>query len=221
MYIPASRLSSHPASVAPIFSLAYLLSMALTAKQKAFVEAYLSSSAAWFEGKSKVRNSYLNATEAARQAGYKSPASSGHEALTKPEVRKAIADRMREMEMRTEQLIQREFDVATTDMTDFAPVFEEVNIPRMLRRAKELGIGHVIKNIYQTKEGVKLELYDAHEARRLLGQRLNLWDDSDQKFDVTKLPPILLGIIGAPTDEILDELDKVRALWKQLADSRK
>ena len=183
--------------------------MALTGKRRAFVEAYLSGSAEWFDG--EVRNSYLNGTQAARQAGYAHPGTEGSRLLQNVEIRAAIDERMRSLEIRTEQIIAREFDVATAGIGDFAEVLEQVNMPRMARKAKELGIAHLIKKIKETQHGIEFELYDAHEARKLLGQRLNLWEGEDQKFDLSKIPPILLNVISASPKEILETLDQLRA----------
>jgi len=183
--------------------------MALTAKRRAFVEAYLSGTAERFTD-GRVRNSYLNATQAARQAGYAKPEVEGSRLLANVEVRALIDERMRDMEVRTEQIIAREFDVATSDMGDFAEVYEEPNVPRMLRKAKELGISHLIKKVKDTKDSRELELYDAHQARELLGRRLKLWEDEALAFDPSKIPPILLNVMSATPAEVLEALDRLR-----------
>ncbi len=183
--------------------------MALTGKRRAFVEAYLSGSAERFVD-GRVLNSYLNATQAARQAGYAHPETEGSRLLHNAEVRAHIDQRMRDLEVRTEQIIAREFDVATSDMGDFADVFMAGNVPRMLRKAKELGLSHLIKKLKETEQGVELTLYDAHQARELLGRRLKLWEAEDYKFDLSKIPPLLFNIMSASPAEILETLDKLR-----------
>jgi len=187
----------------------YPRAMALTPKRRAFVEAYLSGSAERFVD-GVVRNSYLNATQAARQAGYAHPGAEGHRLLKDAEIGAAIDERMRDMEIRTEQIIAREFDVATAGIGDFAEVLEQANAPRMARKAKELGIDHLIKKIKDTPNGIEFELYDAHQARELLGRRLKLWDGEDQKFDMSKVPPILFNVMSATPAEILETLDQLR-----------
>ena len=78
--------------------------------------------------------------------------------------------------------------------------------------AKELGIDHLIKKLKATKDGLELELYDAHESRKLLGQRLGLWDAEDQKLDLSKLPPILLNVMSASSTEIQEALDQLQKM---------
>jgi phage terminase small subunit len=184
--------------------------MALTKKRQAFVEAYLSGTAERFTD-GGVRNSYLNATQAARQAGYAHPETEGSRLLHDDEVRAFIDKRMRDMEIRTEQIIAREFDVATGDMGDFADVFRAGNLPRMLDKAKELGISHLIKKAKEHPEqGVEIQLYDAHEARKLLGQRMGLWNDEERGFNLSEIPPVLFNIMSASASEVLEALDRLR-----------
>ena len=61
----------------------------LTPKQRIFVEVYCG-----------------NATDAARQAGYKNPRSQGHENLTKPDIRAALD--LRDAEGREKRILTRE-----------------------------------------------------------------------------------------------------------------
>jgi len=183
--------------------------MALTGKRRAFVEAYLSGTAERFTD-GEVRNSYLNGTQAARQAGYAHPGAEAHRLLKDAEIRALIDERMKDLEVRTEQIIAREFDVATAGIGDFAEVLEQVNLAQMARKAKELGIDHLIKKLKATKDGLELELYDAHQARELLGRRLKLWEDEDTKFDPSKIPPVLLNVMSATPAEILEALNRLR-----------
>lgn len=183
--------------------------MALSYKRRVFVEAYLQTGAEQFVD-GKARSSRLNATQAARVAGYAHPGTEGHRLLQIPEIQAAIEARMKEMEARTEQLIAREYDVATGDMGDFAEVFAEPNVSRMLERARALGISHLIRKVKQTMDGaVELQLYDAHQARELLGRRLGLWQDEPQKIDLSTLPPVLLNVMRASEDEIVAALDRM------------
>lgn len=85
--------------------------MALTEKQKAFVQEYLVD---------------LNATAAAKRAGYseKTAYSVGNENLTKPEISKAIQKAMQERQERTQvtqdMVVQEISKVAFKDAADFA-----------------------------------------------------------------------------------------------------
>lgn len=130
--------------------------------------------------------------------------------LKDAEIRALIDERMKDLEVRTEQIIAREFDVATAGIGDFAEVLEQVNLAQMARKAKELGIDHLIKKLKATKDGLELELYDAHQARELLGRRLKLWEDEDTKFDPSKIPPVLLNVMSATPAEILEALNRLR-----------
>ncbi len=184
---------------------------ALSDRQRAFVAYYLQGGQSLDGSKSRrAGNTYLNATQAARQAGYAHPHVAGSRLLKNVKVRAAIQAHMEELEIRSNEILLREYDIATGSLGDFADVFREVNVPRALDRAKELGISHLIKMIKQTNNGVEIQLYDAHEARELLGKRLGLWEQKNERFDPSKLSPVLLNVMNASPEEIRGALDQLR-----------
>ena len=87
-------------------------------------------------------------------------------------------------------------------------------MPQALRKANELGVSRLIRSIRQTERGVKIQLYDAHQARVLLGQRLGLWEPKTDKIDLLRFSPLMLRIISADPNEVREavaDLDRIRA----------
>ena len=128
----------------------------LTAKQRAFVNAYIQC---W------------NASEAARQAGYseKTAAVIGHENLTKPYIWEHIEKRMQENAMEANEVLSRLSDQARADMGDFLDVRHNyANLD--LERAKELGLLRHIKKFRITPRGTELELYSSQAALQTLAK---------------------------------------------------
>ena len=80
-----------------------------------------------------------------------------------------------------------------------------------LSKSKELGISHLIKKIRQTDCGLDIQLYDAHQARELLGRRLGLWEENNESFDPSRLPPVLLNVMNASPEDVRRALDRLRS----------
>lgn len=177
--------------------------MALSAKQKKFIEAYLVT---------------FNATEAARQAKYKGDdatlASVGWENLRKPEISKVIEERLAETAMPAGEVLMRLAGHARGNMGDFVkfvdgrPTFD-------LEAAALLGKMDLVKKLKTktrtfsmlppsmdeastaedaeaegeaegaevevTETTIEFELYDAQAALALLGRAHKLFTD---KLDV-------------------------------------
>lgn len=143
----------------------------LTDKQALFVKAYVVC---------------LNATESARLAGYKGSdnalAVMGHTLLRNPKIRSAIDDLLRLQTLSQDEILGRLSAQARADMGDFIdPDTLTVN----LKRAKELGITHLIKKIKQTiitnddvqTEIFEFELHDPQKALVHLGRAYTLFSD--------------------------------------------
>ncbi len=158
--------------------------MALGAKRRAFVEHYL---ACW------------NASEAARQAGYAHADRQGHRLLKNVEVAKMIQDRLAELKLTADEVLKRLADQARGSMTDFLSIEEEVvdeeddgeepspakkstrtHWSIDLAKAAAAGKLHLIKSIERTRYGIRLDLYDAQAALRLLGQAHGLFVDKHE-----------------------------------------
>ena len=135
----------------------------LTNKQRVFVEQYL---ICW------------NASEAARLAGYslKTAGSIGSENLKKPEIRRAIDERLKTYQMGADEVIARLSALATADMADFLTASGR-GMRLDLKRARELGKLQVIRKYTKTDKGTSIELYDAKDALVQLGRYHGLFTD--------------------------------------------
>lgn len=142
----------------------------LSDKQKIFVEVYLRT---------------LNATEAARQAGYAHPADSGYENLRKPEIRKLIAVRLSQEKVETSEVLARAVRQMRGSLSDFLNFDKLVAQQPVLDldQARERGQLHLVKKIEYTDLGgiKKIELYSAENARRDLMQHLGLLESGDKQ----------------------------------------
>ena len=148
--------------------------MALTRKQKTFIQAYLAT---------------FNATEAARQAKYNGDdatlASIGWENLRKPEIAKAVQERLAAQVMSADEVLNRLSDHARADIKDFLAVSASGDVALDIDAAQ--GKTHLIKKVTQrhstrtTKDSVTedtvltLELHDAQSALALLGKHHKLF----------------------------------------------
>lgn len=147
----------------------------LTPRQRFFIEAYLKT---W------------NASEAARQAGYTGKANViGPRLLAKISIKARIAERLQEMAMGTDEVLERLAEHARGDMDNFLDI-SSMGYQINLSKAKELGLTRLIHKVKQhttttlSKEGfetetshIELELYDAQAALVHLGKHLNLFGD--------------------------------------------
>jgi phage terminase small subunit len=152
--------------------------VALSNKQKVFIEAYLKS---W------------NATQAAIEAGYsqKSARVIGHENLTKPDISAEIQRRVDEVTLSANEVLARLAEHARADYKDFISVSANGDVA--VDMAKADGKTHLIKKVTQrrtirtTKDSqidetvLSLELHDAQAALVQIGRHHKLFTD---KVDV-------------------------------------
>jgi len=138
----------------------------LTNKQQAFIEHYLQC---W------------NATEAARQAGYRGNdntlASVGSENLRKPNIRRHIQDRLNAAAMTADEVLARLSEQARSDISEYINDFGYLDFDRL----KADGKAHLIKKYDITNVGgklkIKFEVYDAQAALVHLGKAHALFTD--------------------------------------------
>ena len=129
----------------------------LTIKQKAWVEFYLQS---W------------NASDAARRAGYKSPAISGYDNLKKPNVVKHIQARMDEISMGADEALMRLSRSARWDPGRYVIIDEDTGNPSVdVQRVIDDDWSFMIKNIRPTAHGTIVEFHDAQAAAKHIDQR--------------------------------------------------
>lgn len=133
--------------------------MALSNKQRVFVEEYLSC---W------------NATEAARRAGYAHANVQGSRLLADVSIKAAIEARIAEKAMSADEVLLRLADQARSSLADFINEAGEVD----LRTAKSHGRLHLVKSYTVTDKGTeRVELYDAQAALVHLGRHHGLFVD--------------------------------------------
>lgn len=138
--------------------------MALTEKQKRFVAEYLVD---------------LNATQAAKRAGYKDP-NKGRQLVTKSNVSEAIQKAIKDRESRTEitqDAVLRELAaIGFSRATDYAvirgPLVKLTPTDQLNDEQKK-----AVASIEQGKFGIKLKLHDKVRALELLGKHLGMFDE--------------------------------------------
>lgn len=140
----------------------------LTDKRKVFVEAYLDC---------------LNATEAARRAGYAKPMQEGHRLLRIAEIAEAVQVGMKARTMPKDEVLARLSAVAQSDLRDLFDFDEKTGKMTKLRLTRDAPL-HLIKSITPTKQGLKVETHDPLRALELLGKFHALWTDR-VKLDIT------------------------------------
>lgn len=137
--------------------------MALTDKQKRFVDEYLVD---------------LNATQAAIRAGYKDP-NIGRQLITKnnvsEEIRKAMADRQKRTEITQDAVLEELAAIGFSRATDYAairgPLVELTPTDQLTDEQKR-----AVASIEQGNFGIKLKLHDKVRALELLGKHLGMFD---------------------------------------------
>jgi phage terminase small subunit len=158
----------------------------LTAKQALFVAHYLDC---------------LNATEAARRAGYagndNTLASVGRENLRKPQIRTAVTAGLSEKAMPADEVLARLAEIARADVralmqfseadADGVPAGSFVGL--RLERGAPL---HLVKKLTPTRYGMAVELHDAHAALTTLAKVHGLLGG----VDWTKIPQSILDALA-------------------------
>ena len=134
----------------------------LTARQERFVTEYLEC---W------------NASEAARRAGYsdKTAGAIGWENLRKPEIEDAIAQRISDRGIKTQEVLLRLTAMARADIGDFFSTGDDGR-PRIdLERAREAKRLGLIRRLHVGSDGaITIELHDAQAALTILGKALGI-----------------------------------------------
>ena len=158
----------------------------LTDKQKRFVAEYLVD---------------LNATQAAKRAGYKDP-NIGRQLITKNNVSAAIQKAMSNRETRTEitqdKVLEELARVAFANGTVFARVVskngfqavELVNIEDVPAEKRS-----AIAAIKEGKYGIEVSSYDEVRALELLGRHLGLFDGKGQTKN--EVHPLVSDLVAA------------------------
>jgi phage terminase small subunit len=144
--------------------------MGLSNKQRMFIDEYFLCN--------------MNATEAARRAGYseKSIRSIASENLTKPDISEEIQRRLKEKQLSADEVLARLSDMARADMRDFIKpidVGDRVVMLVDLGKALAEGKSHLIKKVkYNAQGGLEIELHDSQAALEKVGRHYGLFKDT-------------------------------------------
>lgn len=154
--------------------------MALTKKQKLFVEEYLID---------------LNATQAAIRAGYSEKRASemGYQLLQKTTVSEEIQKRMKDRQQRTEitqdRVLQELEKIGFADVTDFVTIRGGMVQIKSTAEMPADKIG-AIAGIKEGANGIEIKLNDKGKALELIGRHLGMFKDNlsvdiqtSKKFD--------------------------------------
>jgi len=132
----------------------------LTGKQRAFVDVYLET---------------LNATEAARRAGYngngKTLRSIGSENLTKPNIKFYIDQRVNERVMSANEVLDRLGAQARSNIGTFVQGYGGLDMDKIIE------FGNLVESYQVTTTGIKIKLYSSQRALELLGKYHQLFTD--------------------------------------------
>jgi phage terminase small subunit len=132
--------------------------MGLTYRQRAFVNYFLDT---W------------NASEAARQAGYKGRADSvGSQLLGNIEIAAEIARRIEDEGVKKSEVFLRLTEQARADIGDFLSIGPDGLA--YIDLTKSPGKVHLIKRYQKGRNGATIEMYDAQRALELLGKALGV-----------------------------------------------
>lgn len=164
------------------------MSAPLTIKQQLFCKYYLET---------------LNATEAARRAGYKGNentlANVGSDNIRKPKIRAYIDEQLAALTMSADEVLFSLDKIARgADITQFADLVQlytqdedgniyptDLALKVDLEKIQKAGAGHLIKRLSQNaKGGLTIEWHDPQRALELLGKRYKLFSDRAE-IDIT------------------------------------
>jgi phage terminase small subunit len=181
--------------------------VALTGKQRVFIEAYLDC---------------LNATEAASRAGYAKPRQQGSRLLTNVDIRAAVDEGLSARAMGRTEVLTRLAEMARADMRDFVETEdteEGDGTPRLVVRKstplhliKEMEVTRTTRRssdgeylLYDTK--IKIKLHDAKAALDTLARVYRLVSDGD-----SATLSVTAEQLTQMSDDELDELARKRKL---------
>jgi phage terminase small subunit len=168
----------------------------LTPKEEAFVNEYLRT---W------------NATEAAKRVGYKHPNKVGPRKLVEVGIAEEIKKRLESKAMAADEVLARLAEQARFNPVPYI-LFEEFRDEEGglivkafagidLDKLQEDGLGHVLKGISKTRNGLKIEFHDAQRALELIGKHLGLFKERVEhsgQIDIARLEQM--------TDDELEQL---------------
>jgi len=135
----------------------------MTPKQRVFIAEYLID---------------FNATQAAIRAGYSKRTSHaiGQENLRKPIIKAEIEKLITERTMGTDEVLLRLGKIARFDISDYVMGYGTGTVVRTDKMIED-GYGHMIREIWQTAEGVRVKIADPDDALAKIGKHLGIFVD--------------------------------------------
>jgi phage terminase small subunit len=144
--------------------------MGLSKKQQAFIDEYFLCG--------------MNATEAARRAGYSDHLlnTNASKLLQNTTISQEIDRRLKEKQLSADEVLARLSDMARADMRDFIKPIDVGNdrIVMLVDLGKALAEGksHLIKKVkYNAQGGLEIELHDSQAALEKVGRHYALFTD--------------------------------------------
>ena len=164
----------------------------ISPKQSRFVEYYVQT---W------------NASEAARLAGYKAEACViGPRLKNKPLIAEAIKERMKILQLETDDVLSRLGEQAIANYSEFF-TFKTDDDGRLVVEGINWEVfrsrGHLVKKLSWTNNGPTLELQDQQTALITVGKAIGALVDRHEvksEFDQEQLNNLLVRIWGKPDD---------------------
>lgn len=155
----------------------------LTDKQKRFVTEYLVD---------------LNATQAAKRAGYKDP-NIGRQLITKNNVLDAISKAMKKREARTEitqdSVLKELAAIGFANAADFVKVSGgavKITDTDEIEKDKLPALA----GVKETQNGIEIKLHDKVHALELIGKHLGMFTGAQARNDVEDLTPLADMLAG-------------------------
>lgn len=163
----------------------------LTDKQKAFIDAYLTT---W------------NATKAAIKAGYAESTaySQGSRLLKHVEIAEAIRQRIEESKLSADETLLSLAEIARGDMSDFFTVYGRVPVLDFEKAQRNGKLG-LIKKLTMKDDSISFELYDKQSALNTFAKHHGLLND---KIDITIDINIMIEFVSA-MQEIGEDAESV------------
>ena len=164
----------------------------LTGMQDAWIEAYL--------GPAK-----FNATEAAKIAGYSGDRNAlaviGHRNLRKAKIAERIRYRLRESAMSADEVLARLAAIARADYSKYYNESGELDVVKLIADDK----AHLIKSRYETKYGMRTEVYDSQRALETLAKHHGLLVERREVTGKDGGPIAIKGYRAVSPDEWPDD----------------
>ncbi len=118
-----------------------------------------------------------NGTDAAKRARYSDPGQQARELLRIPRIRAAVEQGIADAALESEEILTRLTEQATGSLEDFVKIDDLGNATLDLKKAKDAGKLHLIKRLKPTRNGMEIELHDAHAALVDLARVRGLFND--------------------------------------------